>query len=164
MNSSAHQHTDAGQPEGHQDGTGRTGSPHTARHEAGDRVRREVLGDEYVNTMLRGFDPAKPLLDLITEYSWGFLWNREQLDLRTRSLVTVALLSGLNRPSELRLHIGGALRNGCTVEELAEVALQSAVYAGIPSGIDMMKLVRQEAEAALADGTGDTGGTSGTGE
>lgn len=117
------------------------------RHQNGDKVRREVLGDDYVNTMLRGWDPAKPLLELITEYSWGFLWTRDQLDRGTRSLITVAILAALNRPSELRLHVGGALRNGCTVEQLAEVALQGAVYAGIPAGIDAMKIIREEADA-----------------
>ncbi|GHF47088.1 carboxymuconolactone decarboxylase family protein [Streptomyces morookaense] len=114
------------------------------RHAEGDKIRREVLGDEYVNTMLRDWDPAKPLLELVTEYSWGFTWSREGLDRRTRSLLLVALLTGLNRPAELKLHIGGALRNGCTPEELAEVALQCAVYAGAPAGIDTMKLIRQE--------------------
>ncbi|MFI0710864.1 carboxymuconolactone decarboxylase family protein [Streptomyces inhibens] len=118
--------------------------PPSDRHAVGDTIRREVLGDEYVNTMLRDWDPAKPLLELITEYSWGFTWPREGLDRRTRSLLLVALLTGLNRPAELRLHIGGALRNGCTPEELAEVALQCAVYAGAPAGIDTMKMVRQE--------------------
>lgn len=129
----------------------------TERHQAGDRVRRDVLGDDYVNTMLRDFVPAQPLLELITEYSWGFLWNRDQIDKRMRSLITCAILSALNRPSELRLHVGGALRNGCTVDELAEVALQSAVYAGIPSGIDMMKIVRQEADVASGDPDGHPG-------
>jgi alkylhydroperoxidase/carboxymuconolactone decarboxylase family protein YurZ len=120
------------------------------RHRAGDQVRREILGDEYVNTMLHGWDPAKPLLELITEYSWGYLWIRDQLDKQTRSLITVALLTALNRPNELRLHVGGALTNGCSVEQLAEVALQGAVYAGIPAGIDAMKIIRQEVDATAA--------------
>ncbi|MFI1966211.1 carboxymuconolactone decarboxylase family protein [Streptomyces pathocidini] len=113
------------------------------RHQTGDKIRRDVLGDTYVNTMLRDWPEAEPLLDLITEYSWGFVWDREGLDRRTRSLLLVALLTGLNRPAELKLHIGGALRNGVTPQELAEVALQCAVYAGAPAGIDTMKLVRQ---------------------
>nr|WP_307850111.1 carboxymuconolactone decarboxylase family protein [Saccharopolyspora sp. HNM0986] len=116
------------------------------RYRAGDRARREVLGDEYVNNMLRGWSPAAPLLELITEYSWGYLWNRDAVDRRARSLITVALLVALNRPRELELHVGGALRNGCTVEELAEVALQGAVYAGIPSGIDAMHVIRRVAD------------------
>ncbi|MEU8570495.1 carboxymuconolactone decarboxylase family protein [Streptomyces pathocidini] len=113
------------------------------RHQTGDKIRRDVLGDTYVNTMLRDWPEAEPLLDLITEYSWGYVWDREGLDRRTRSLLLVALLTGLNRPAELKLHIGGALRNGVTPQELAEVALQCAVYAGAPAGIDTMKLVRQ---------------------
>lgn len=125
------------------------------RFDTGDRIRREVLGDQYVNTMLRGWDPAKPLLELITEFSWGTVWSRDGVDRRTRSLLNVAMLAVLNRPAELRLHIGGALRNGCTVEELAEVALQGAVYAGVPAGIDTMKLIREEADAF----EGSSGGT-----
>lgn len=114
----------------------------TDRYLAGDAVRREVLGDHYVNTMLRGWKPAEPLLRLVTEFSWGSLWTRSAIDRRTRSLVTVAILSALGRKDELELHIDGALRNGCTIEELAEVAMQSAVYAGVPSGIEAMKLIR----------------------
>nr|WP_246422569.1 carboxymuconolactone decarboxylase family protein [Nocardiopsis mwathae] len=101
--------------------------------------------------MLRGWEPAKPLLDLITEFSWGTIWTREGLDLRTRSLLNVGMLAALNRPAELRLHVGGALRNGCTPEELAEVALQAAVYAGVPVGIDTMKIIREEAESFEAE-------------
>ncbi|CAM3843406.1 carboxymuconolactone decarboxylase family protein [Nocardiopsis gilva] len=121
------------------------------RYAAGDRIRRQVLGDQYVNTMLRGWEPAKPLLDLITEFSWGTVWTRDGLDLRTRSLLNVGILAALNRPAELRLHVGGALRNGCSAEELAEVALQAAVYAGVPVGIDTMKIIREEAESAEAE-------------
>lgn len=112
-------------------------------HAAGDSVRRQVLGDDYVNTMLQGWEPAKPLLKLITEFSWGTLWTRDTIDRRTRSLVTIAILSALGRKDELALHIAGALNNGCTIEELAEVALQSAVYAGVPTGIETMKLIRE---------------------
>ncbi|PRW64911.1 carboxymuconolactone decarboxylase family protein [Actinopolyspora mortivallis] len=130
------------------------------RHATGDRIRRQVLGDRYVNTMLRGWDPAKPLLELITEFSWGTVWSREGLDMRTRSLLNVGMLAALNRPAELRLHVGGALRNGCTVEELAEVALQSAVYAGVPVGIDTMKTIKEVADAVEAEETtGDGNGT-----
>ncbi|NHD18029.1 MULTISPECIES: carboxymuconolactone decarboxylase family protein [Actinopolyspora] len=127
------------------------------RFATGDRIRREVLGDQYVNTMLRGWEPARPLLEMITEFSWGTVWSREGVDRRTRSLLNVAMLAALNRPAELRLHIGGALRNGCTVEELAEVALQSAVYAGVPVGIDTMRLIREEADAFEGDSEGGNG-------
>ncbi|WP_019853122.1 carboxymuconolactone decarboxylase family protein [Actinopolyspora mortivallis] len=127
------------------------------RHATGDRIRRQVLGDRYVNTMLRGWEPAKPLLELITEFSWGTVWSRQGLDMRTRSLLNVGMLAALNRPAELRLHVGGALRNGCTVEELAEVALQSAVYAGVPVGIDTMKTIKEVADAVEAEETTEDG-------
>lgn len=134
-----------------------TDNDHAAsdRYATGDRIRRSVLGDRYVNTMLRDWEPAEPLLDLITEFSWGTVWDRDGLSMKTRSLLNVGMLAALNRPAELRLHIGGALRNGCTAEELAEVALQSAVYAGIPVGIDTMKMIREEHDAATAENSPD---------
>ncbi|MBF6043809.1 hypothetical protein GO001_01065 [Streptomyces sp. NRRL B-1677] len=117
--------------------------PAAERYAEGDRIRREVLGDAHVNSMLSDWPPAKPLLDLITEYPWGSVWAREGLDRRTRSLVNLALLTALNRPEELRLNVHGALRNGCSVEEMAEVALQCAAYAGAPAGIALMKAIHE---------------------
>ena len=102
--------------------------------DAGLAVRRAVLGDEYVDRALaRQDDFTAPFQDFITRYAWGDVWGRHGLDRRTRSCVTVALLAGLGHPAELAVHLRGALRNGVTVEELREVLLQTAVYAGVPA-------------------------------
>ena len=100
----------------------------------GDRVRRQVLGDTHVDRAPAGgstFDA--PFVDFITRYAWGEIWTRPGLDLRTRSAVTVAVLTALGRPGELALHIGGARRNGLTDAEIAEVLLHTSVYAGVPA-------------------------------
>lgn len=118
------------------------------RYEEGLKVRRKVLGDAYVDNALQGADELGAALQkLVTEYCWGTVWTRDGLDHRTRSLLNVAMLSALDRPHELAIHIRGALRNGCTPDELKEVVLQIAVYAGVPAGIDAMRHLRK----ALAD-------------
>ncbi|WP_280466123.1 carboxymuconolactone decarboxylase family protein [Nocardia brasiliensis] len=109
----------------------------------GDRARRQVLGDHYVDTTLTDWSPARPLLELITEFAWGSVWSRPGLDRRTRSLITIATLAATDRHSELTLHLRGAVRNGVDTSELVETALQIAVYAGIPSGLEAVKLIRQ---------------------
>jgi 4-carboxymuconolactone decarboxylase len=114
------------------------------RYHEGMAIRRQVLGDSYVDTALAGGDPlGEPLQRLVTEYCWGSVWARGTLELRTRSLINVAMLAALNRPRELALHMGGALRNGCSPEELREVILQIAVYAGMPAGIEAMRTLRE---------------------
>jgi len=102
--------------------------------DAGLAVRRAVLGDEYVDGALAGRDDfTAPFQDFITRYAWGDVWGRPDLDRRTRSCITVALLAALGHEHELRIHVGGALRNGVTPDELREVLLQTAVYAGVPA-------------------------------
>lgn len=114
------------------------------RYREGMAIRRQVLGDAYVDKALAGGDAlGEPLQRLVTEYCWGSVWARDTLDFRTRSLINVAMLAALNRPQELALHMGGALRNGCSPDELREVVLQIAVYAGVPAGIEAMRLLRQ---------------------
>jgi 4-carboxymuconolactone decarboxylase len=116
------------------------GGVESSRFETGLRVRREVLGDEYVDRALAastGF--SEPLQELLTEFCWGAIWARDGLDRRTRSLINIAMLTALNRPEELKAHIGGALRNGCTEEEIVEVLLQTAVYCGMPAGVDAFR-------------------------
>ena len=81
--------------------------------------------------------------DLTTEYCWGYVWGREGLDKKTRSLLNLAMISVLNRPHELKLHIAGALRNGVTREEIREVFLQVAIYAGVPAGVDSFRQARE---------------------
>jgi 4-carboxymuconolactone decarboxylase len=100
----------------------------------GMAVRREVLGDEYVDRALaRRDDFTAPFQDFITRYAWGDVWGRPGLDRRTRSCITVSLLAALRAHDELAIHIRGALRNGVTPDELREVLLQTAIYAGVPA-------------------------------
>jgi 4-carboxymuconolactone decarboxylase len=97
-------------------------------------VRRAVLGDGYVDRALaRQDDFTAPFQDFITRYAWGEVWGRPGLDRRTRSCITVALLAALGHEAELAIHLRGALRNGVTVDELREVLLQTAIYAGVPA-------------------------------
>ncbi len=102
--------------------------------DAGLAVRRAVLGDAYVDRALADRDEfTAPFQEFITRYAWGDVWGRPGLDRRTRSCITVALLCALRSPEELAVHIRGALRNGVTPEELREVLLHTAVYAGVPA-------------------------------
>ena len=121
-----------------------TDKKHSALFEKGMQVRRAVLGDDYVDSALENIDDfTAPLQELITEYCWGSVWTRDQLDQRTRSLLNIAMLSALNRPHEIEIHLRGALNNGCTPEEIREVILQVAIYCGVPAAIDTMKIARR---------------------
>ena len=111
------------------------------RYERGLATRREVLGAEYVDRALgQATDFTAPLQELITEYCWGAVWNREGLDRRTRSLLNLAMLSALNRPHELAGHVRGAVNNGCTEVEIREALLQAAVYCGLPAALDAFRV------------------------
>ena len=103
-------------------------------YDAGMRVRREVLGDEHVDGAIeRTTDLTAPFQDLITRFAWGSVWTREELDRRTRSAITLAVLTALGREHELEMHVRAARRNGLTAEEIGEVLLHTAVYAGVPA-------------------------------
>jgi 4-carboxymuconolactone decarboxylase len=103
-------------------------------HEAGMRVRREVLGDEHVDRALARTTPfTADFQELITRYAWGSVWTREGLDRRTRSAITLGILTALGREAELDLHVRAAIRNGLTAHEIGEVLLHSAVYCGVPA-------------------------------
>jgi 4-carboxymuconolactone decarboxylase len=103
-------------------------------YEAGEKMRREVLGDAHVDrSMDNATEFTAPLQDLITRYAWDGVWAREGLDRRARSCVTLAVLAALGRENEIPLHVRGALNNGLTPEEIGEVLLQTAVYAGVPA-------------------------------
>lgn len=107
------------------------------RFEKGLAVRREVLGSEYVDKAMAAADDFnRPLQELVTEYCWGEIWTQPELPRRTRSLINIAMISALNRPHELTLHVRGALRNGCSKEEIRAVLLQVAIYCGVPAAID----------------------------
>lgn len=112
-------------------------------YEAGLAVRRAVLGDEYVDRALRESDEfMAPFQQLVTEYCWGDVWTRDDLPRATRSLLNIAMLTALNRPDELRLHVRGALNNGCTREEIRGVLLQAAIYCGVPAALSAFKVAR----------------------
>ncbi len=113
-------------------------------YDAGMSVRRAVLGDDYVDASLANADElTQPLQDLVTEYCWGRVWTRDGLPRETRSLLNIVMMVALNRPHELRLHLRGALRNGCTPQEISEAVLQTAIYAGVPAALDGFRIVRE---------------------
>ncbi|MDF2646960.1 MAG: pcaC 3 [Paenibacillus sp.] len=113
------------------------------RYEKGLKTRIDVLGSEYVDQALSNVDKFnEPLQRWITECCWGHIWTREGLPLKTRSLINLAMLTALNRPNELKLHLHGAIRNGCTKEEIREVLLQTAVYCGAPAAIDSFRVAQ----------------------
>jgi 4-carboxymuconolactone decarboxylase len=109
-------------------------------YEEGLAVRREVLGDEYVDRALASADSfTGELQDFVTEWCWGGIWTRPGLPRKTRSLLNLAMLAALNRPHEIKMHVRGALKNGVTREEIAEVFLQAGVYAGAPAAVDAFR-------------------------
>lgn len=114
------------------------------RFKAGLAVRKAVLGEDYVNKSLANADAfMTPIQQFLTENAWGTVWTRPGLDRKTRSLLNLAMLTALNRPNELKLHLKGALNNGVTKEEICEVFLQAAVYCGAPAGLDSFKIAQK---------------------
>jgi 4-carboxymuconolactone decarboxylase len=115
-----------------------------ALYDKGLEVRKSVLGAEHVERSMKTADDFnKPMQDLVTEYCWGAVWTRPGLPKKTRSLLNIAMLTVLNRPHEMKLHVAGAIRNGCTKEEISEVLLQVAIYAGVPAAIDGFRNARE---------------------
>ncbi len=122
--------------------------------ERGLDIRKSVLGAEFVeNSLATADDFNRPFQELVTEYCWGAVWGREELPRKTRSMLNLAMLSALNRPHELKMHIHGALRNGVTREEIREVLLQVAIYCGVPAAVDSFRTAR--AVFAELDQTGE---------
>jgi len=112
--------------------------------EKGLKIRKEVLGAEYVEKSLANADDfTSPMQRLVSEYCWGAVWGREELPKKTRSMLNIAMLAVLNRPNEFKLHIRGALRNGVTKEEIREILLQVSIYAGVPAAIDSFKNAKE---------------------
>ena len=112
--------------------------------ERGLEIRKSVLGKEFVENAFKSADDFnRPLQELVTEYCWGAVWGREELSKKTRSLLNLAMISALNRPHELKIHVKGALTNGITREEICEIFLQVAIYCGLPAGIDSVRLARE---------------------
>jgi 4-carboxymuconolactone decarboxylase len=113
-------------------------------HDKGLSIRREVLGAAYVDAALKSADDfSRPFQEFITEYCWGAIWGRPGLPKKLRSIVNVAMLTALNRQAELKIHLRGALKNGCTKDELQEVLLQTAVYCGVPAAVEAFRTARE---------------------
>ncbi|MBL4811046.1 MAG: carboxymuconolactone decarboxylase family protein [Rhodobacteraceae bacterium] len=112
--------------------------------EKGLKMRKAVLGAEFVEKSLAAADDFNmPLQELVTEYCWGAVWSRDTLPLKTRSMLNLAMISTLNRPHELKMHVKGALRNGVSKDEIREVLLQVAIYAGVPAAVDSFRIARE---------------------
>ena len=113
-------------------------------YETGLRIRSEVLGKEYVeNSMKSADDFNKPFQEFVTEYCWGAGWGRPGLSRKERSMLNLAMLSILNRPHELKLHVRGALTNGLTKDQIREIFMHVAIYAGVPAGVDAFRQARE---------------------
>lgn len=112
--------------------------------EKGLAIRKSVLGKEFVEKAIASADDFNmPMQELATEYCWGWCWGREGLDKKTRSIINLAMISALNRPHELKIHVKGAIANGLTKEEIREVLLQVAIYCGIPAGVDSFRIAKE---------------------
>ncbi|WP_295951919.1 4-carboxymuconolactone decarboxylase [Rhodoferax sp.] len=110
----------------------------------GLQTRREVLGADYVDAAIQNADAfSMDIQELVTQYAWGDVWNRPGLDRKTRSLLNLAMLTALNRPHELKLHLRGALTNGVSKDEIKEVFLQTAIYCGAPAAIDSFRTAKE---------------------
>ena len=116
----------------------------TENKKTGLDMRRQVMGDAFVDRALgNATEFTQPLQDFVNEHAWGSVWNREGLPLKTRSLITLAALTALKCPQELKGHVRGALNNGCSVEEIRETLLHCAVYAGVPAAIDAFRAAQE---------------------
>lgn len=113
-------------------------------YQRGLAVRKEVVGADYVEkSVAEADDFTRPLQELVTSWCWGAVWTREGLPRKTRSLLNLVMLTVLNRPHELKLHLRGALRNGCTREEIREALLQAGVYGGVPCAVDAFRVAKE---------------------
>jgi len=120
----------------------------TELHDKGLRIRRRVLGDDYVDRALAGTDSFNAeFQEFVTEYCWGKVWGRSVLSDQQRSLNNLAMTAALNRGEEFKIHVRGALRNGCTLNEIRDTLLQVAVYCGIPAGVEAFRLAREVFQA-----------------
>ena len=112
--------------------------------EKGLKIRREVLGAEYVDKAISTADDFnRPLQELVTTYCWGEIWGRPGLDRKTRSMLNLAMISALNRPHEIKAHVKGAINNGLTKNDIQEIFLQVAIYVGVPAAVDSFRLAKE---------------------
>jgi 4-carboxymuconolactone decarboxylase len=128
-------------------------------YDAGMEVRREVLGDDHVDRAIqRTTEFTAPFQEFITRYAWGSVWTREQLDRRTRSAVTLSVLTALGRENEIEMHVRGALRNGLSPTEIGEVLLHTSIYAGVPAANAAFAIAQRVIDSETGTGT-TTGGS-----
>ncbi|MCG2654540.1 MAG: 4-carboxymuconolactone decarboxylase [Hydrogenophaga sp.] len=121
------------------------------QYNKGLATRREVMGDAFVDRALAGTTPfTQPIQDHISRAAWGDVWQRPGLDRKTRSLVTVAMLTALGKQHELKGHVRGALNNGATVQEIQEVLLHAAIYCGIPTSVEAFRTAAEVVEPPKA--------------
>ncbi|MBT2569424.1 4-carboxymuconolactone decarboxylase [Planococcus sp. ISL-110] len=114
------------------------------KFEQGLEIRRSVLGAEYVDKSIQNATEFNmPMQELVTEYCWGEIWARPGLPKKTRSMLNLAMITALNRPHELKLHVRGAINNGLTKDEIQEVFLQAAIYCGVPAAIDSFRTAKE---------------------
>ncbi len=113
-------------------------------HDKGLEVRKAVLGEAYVNNALKNVDDFnRPFQEMLNEYCWGTVWGREELPRKTRSMLNIAMIAILNRQHEFRAHLKGALTNGVSREEIREILMQVAIYAGMPAAVDSFRIARE---------------------
>jgi 4-carboxymuconolactone decarboxylase len=136
-------------------GAGRAGDERVGDegHDAGMKVRRAVLGDAHVDRAIeRTTEFTAPFQEFITRYAWGGAWTREGLDRRTRSVITLSVLTALGRENEIAMHVRAALRNGLTPAEIGEVFIHTAIYAGVPAANSAFAIAQEVIEAESAPG------------
>ena len=115
-----------------------------ALHDKGLQVRKEVLGEEYVDRAIKGAtDFNRHFQEVVTEYCWGMVWGSDVLPKKIRSILNLGMLAALNRPQEFEIHFRGAIKNGCTLDELRDVLEQITVYCGVPAGVESFRIARR---------------------
>ena len=112
--------------------------------DTGLEIRKSVLGAEFVDNAIKSADDFnRPLQELVTEYCWGTVWNSDDVERKTRSLINIAMLTALNRNHELGVHVRGALNNGATVQEIQGVLMQTAIYVGVPAALESFRVAER---------------------
>jgi 4-carboxymuconolactone decarboxylase len=112
--------------------------------EKGLAIRKKVVGADYVEKSFATADDFnRPIQELVTQYCWGEVWGRPGLDLKTRSMLNLAMIAALNRPVEFKTHVKGAITNGVSKDEIREILMQVAIYCGAPAGMDSFRLAKE---------------------
>ncbi|MBP9683337.1 MAG: 4-carboxymuconolactone decarboxylase [Rhodoferax sp.] len=121
-----------------------------SQYDKGMATRKKVMGEDFVaKAMAKTTDFTLPMQQFITRNAWGEVWQRDGLDLKTRSLITVAMLTALGKQNELKGHVRGALNNGATVAEIQEVLLHASIYCGVPTAVEAFRSAAEVVEADL---------------